>query len=487
MPNEKHYMMLIRQGVKAWNEWREESPGVTPDLSGANLTGLDLSEANFKRANLTGAEILRADCGGADLSGADLTKARLVFSDFMRTSLSGANLSGAYLMWANLIGADLSGADLSGANLYCANLMEANLEGANLKATDLSITTLITADLDRATLTDAVLWQTQRAGWSIKDIVCERVYWELGQGEKPTDYAPGEFEKLYSERLKIVLNYPGGISRVELTTLPMLIRELERSHACTLRLMSVNEAAGGARVEIAIEDAGEESVEILQASVKEKAFWQRKALEERNIREGIEKQLQERDEILYPLLREAAKQRLLASVNKQARIAVMFLDATKFSQMTEAEREVKVDLLRAQAVVSIKDPGGVYINTWGDGIVAGFDNLNDALLCACKFMEHLKVERIDVRIGMTYGEARVRFNQVTERLDIDGDSINLGARLEPLAEPGEVLISKELREHPDVKEANFEFTRQERRLKKAIGDKPADTIFECYSVRLKEE
>jgi len=43
---------------------------------------------------------------------------------------SGANLSGVDLYNANLIGANLSGANLSGADLYNANLIGANLSGA---------------------------------------------------------------------------------------------------------------------------------------------------------------------------------------------------------------------------------------------------------------------------------------------------------------------------------------------------------------------
>ena len=64
----------------------------------------------------------------ADLSGADLRDA----------NLSGADLSGAYLRDANLSGADLSGADLSDAYLIGAILRDANLSGANLYSANLS-------------------------------------------------------------------------------------------------------------------------------------------------------------------------------------------------------------------------------------------------------------------------------------------------------------------------------------------------------------
>ena len=61
----------------------------------------------------------------ADLSGADLSDA-----DFSAADLIGAKLSGADLRMANLSGADLIGADLSGANLSGADFNRADLSGA---------------------------------------------------------------------------------------------------------------------------------------------------------------------------------------------------------------------------------------------------------------------------------------------------------------------------------------------------------------------
>ena len=84
---------------------------------------IKLGEA-VKRAYLSGADLSGADLSGAYLRGANLSGAKLSCAN-----LRGANLSGAKLSCANLSGADLSGADLIGANLNCANLRGANLEG----------------------------------------------------------------------------------------------------------------------------------------------------------------------------------------------------------------------------------------------------------------------------------------------------------------------------------------------------------------------
>lgn len=121
--------------------------GTPADLSGANLSGIDLSEVNLMLArlagvNFSGANLLLADLSQADLSGANL---------------SGADLSGADLLLADFSGADLSGADLSVADLSGANLSRANLQAASLPQTDLSGADFSEADLSRTDLSGADL------------------------------------------------------------------------------------------------------------------------------------------------------------------------------------------------------------------------------------------------------------------------------------------------------------------------------------------
>ena len=43
---------LIDGGVKNWNRWRQQNPGISVDLSGANLS----EGANLRKANLNGVE-----------------------------------------------------------------------------------------------------------------------------------------------------------------------------------------------------------------------------------------------------------------------------------------------------------------------------------------------------------------------------------------------------------------------------------------------
>lgn len=171
------HLTLLRQGVEAWNQWRNDYPDEDVDLSGANLSGAklrnaDLSGADLSRAYLTGVDLSGADLSGtglgaADLSGARLSRAELSSADLSganlsRANLSGANLSGATISRANLSGVNLSGVNLSGATISRANLSKANLSGADLSGANLteaylSGANLTEADLSRADLSGAVL------------------------------------------------------------------------------------------------------------------------------------------------------------------------------------------------------------------------------------------------------------------------------------------------------------------------------------------
>lgn len=100
-PDPKH-LSILREGVEAWNEWRERNPKVVPGLNGT-----DLRRGSFREANLS-----RTDLSGANLSEADLSKADLSKADLRRANLCEADLSGADLSQADLVGANLTGARL---------------------------------------------------------------------------------------------------------------------------------------------------------------------------------------------------------------------------------------------------------------------------------------------------------------------------------------------------------------------------------------
>jgi hypothetical protein len=150
---------------------------------------------------------------------------------------------------------------------------------------------LIETNLNDATLTDICLWETQRAGWLIQGIICEAAYWDEDR-QKRESYAPGEFERLYADKTKIVLHYEGGISPIEVATLPALIQRIEALHpGCVLRLQSVQEAPGGATVTFVVDEGGGRNPEELAALKADIETFQIALREERGIRQELQLEL----------------------------------------------------------------------------------------------------------------------------------------------------------------------------------------------------
>jgi len=205
MANPDQLLMLTgSDGVNAWNRWREDNPGVIPDLSGADLSEGDLLKANLSAADLSGADLSGADLTEADLRMTDFSHANLSGANLARTTLARANLNAANLSWAdlrqaNLIGSRLIGANLHRANLHRANLHRANLHRANLARADLSgvdfrgarlvgadlracllLSCLLEyADLTGSRVYGASVWDARLTGATQKDLV-------ITQNEQPT-------------------------------------------------------------------------------------------------------------------------------------------------------------------------------------------------------------------------------------------------------------------------------------------------------------
>jgi hypothetical protein len=119
--------MLQGQGVEAWNRWKELNPLLRPDLSEANLEGLDL-----RGVNLGNADLFRANLAHTQLDGANLHKAHLREANLEGATLRSANLRGAHLREAVLRHATLAGADLSFATLVMAHVEGADFTGASI-------------------------------------------------------------------------------------------------------------------------------------------------------------------------------------------------------------------------------------------------------------------------------------------------------------------------------------------------------------------
>ena len=101
-----------------------------------------------------------------DLRQHNLTGMMLSHADMREADLSDLDLSGGWLSWADLRDASLDGTDLTGCKMLYANLTGASLRGANLTQTDLRYADLSGADLQDADLDDtwveSVVWDNTK-------------------------------------------------------------------------------------------------------------------------------------------------------------------------------------------------------------------------------------------------------------------------------------------------------------------------------------
>jgi class 3 adenylate cyclase len=80
--------------------------------------------------------------------------------------------------------------------------------------------------------------------------------------------------------------------------------------------------------------------------------------------------------------------------------------------------------------------GGRIVKTTGDGILATFDGPARSVRCAHAIREGAGALGLEVRAGVHTGEVELRGD------DVSGLGVNIAARIEALAGPGEVLVSR---------------------------------------------
>lgn len=146
MANEDH-VRILKEGSGRWNAWREENPGIKPDLHGANLRGCPVADQVLAEQGLR--------CADLD----DIPVREL--DDLMVCELEGANIVITNLRYMNLKGADLSEADLGWTDLRCAKLNDANLRNARLDHAH-----MVDTNLDGAILTGCSVFGI--SAWDLK-------------------------------------------------------------------------------------------------------------------------------------------------------------------------------------------------------------------------------------------------------------------------------------------------------------------------------
>jgi len=127
--------------------------------------------------------------------------------------------------------------------------------------------------------------------------------------------------------------------------------------------------------------------------------------------------------------------------------AVLAADVAGYSRLMGADEEGTLERLKAHRRQlidpKIREHRGRIVKTTGDGLLADFASVVDAVRCAAELQRGMldrepempEERRIRFRIGINLGDV------IADGDDIFGDGVNVAARLEGLADPGGICVS----------------------------------------------
>jgi TolB-like protein/class 3 adenylate cyclase len=139
------------------------------------------------------------------------------------------------------------------------------------------------------------------------------------------------------------------------------------------------------------------------------------------------------------------------------RLAAIFAgDIAGYSRLMGSDEEGTLRQLKAHRKElvdpKITEHRGRIVKTTGDGMLVEFVSVVDAVRCAVDIQRGMAernadvpaARRIEFRIGINVGDI------ISDENDIYGDGVNVAARLEALAEPGGILVSRNV--HDQVRD-----------------------------------
>jgi adenylate cyclase len=133
-------------------------------------------------------------------------------------------------------------------------------------------------------------------------------------------------------------------------------------------------------------------------------------------------------------------------------VAILAADVEGYSRLMALDEEAALATLSAHRAIAdelIVDFHGRIANTAGDSVLAEFASVVDAVRCAIETQRKIaaanaelpEARRMLFRIGINVGDVMVKNG------DIFGDGVNVAARLQTLAEPGGICVSRGVRDN----------------------------------------
>ena len=143
----------------------------------------------------------------------------------------------------------------------------------------------------------------------------------------------------------------------------------------------------------------------------------------------------------------------MASERVERRLmAILAADVAGYSRLMGVDEEGTLAQLKAHrrelTDPKIAEHRGRIVKTTGDGLLAEFASVVDAVRCSVEIQDEMTQRnadvppdrRIEFRLGINVGDI------IIDESDIFGDGVNVAARLEALAEPGGICVSRMVRD-----------------------------------------
>ena len=141
--------------------------------------------------------------------------------------------------------------------------------------------------------------------------------------------------------------------------------------------------------------------------------------------------------------------------------AIMFTDIVGYTSLMGNDENKAFELLNKNRQIQkpvIEQYNGRWIKELGDGVMASFNTVSDAVTAAIKIQQICNVSKdFQLRIGIHLGEL------VFENDDVFGDGVNIASRIQAIAHPGSIYVSESVHNNiSNKKDFQTKFVKEEK-------------------------